>query len=180
MMRRVGFCWLAGLMMIASPVAAEEPAQVTVKGLHLCCQGCSVFLGAGLKDIQGMSDLEIDRKSRTANFSVSDKDVLKRALQGIADVGMFGEVTFEGKPVDFPVEKIDADKKQTRVTFMEVHLCCPSCAKAVSKAFEDNSEVLSVDCDVTKRTVTLTGDDLDPAKLRASLHKAGFHGKLKP
>ncbi len=83
-----------------------------------------------------------------------------------------------GKAVEFPVEKLEGDRKADRVTFDGVHLCCKGCVRSVLEAFAGAPEIAAVDCDLKKRTVTLTGQAIPLAAARKRLVAAGFYGTV--
>lgn len=157
---------------------AADLAPVQLESLHLCCGKCSDALTEALASVEGINDIDIDRKKGTARFVSPNTDKTEAALAAMAAAGFFGTARQADKEVDIPAEEIDADLKADRIVFTGVHLCCGGCARGVAKGFADQKDVVAVDCDTDAGTVTLTGKDLPVAEMRDTLNKAGFHGKL--
>lgn len=163
---------------IATAIEAADRAPVQLEKLHLCCGACSKALAEALGSVEGIEEIDIDRKAGSAHFVSSSDDKTKAALAAMAEAGFFGAVTQGDKEVAVPTEEIDAELKADRIVFTGVHLCCGGCARGVAKGYADLKDVVAVDCDTDAGTVTLSGKDLSVAEMRDALHKAGFHGTL--
>lgn len=157
---------------------AADRAPVQIEELHLCCGKCSDALTEALASVDGINDIDVDRKTGSARFFSPSAEKTEAALAAMASAGFFGTALQGDKVLAIPAEEIDADLKSDRIVFTGVHLCCGGCARGVAKGFEDQKEVVAVDCDTDAGTVTLTGKDLSVAEMRDTLNKAGFHGKL--
>jgi copper chaperone CopZ len=168
---------LACLLPAAARAAADD--QVEITGLHLCCGGCVAELEEALEEVEGLSDLKVDRAKRTARFRVPDAATRNAALEAVAAAGFYGTAMHDEEPVPMIAEADIKEAKTDRMVLTGVHLCCAGCTKAVVKAFEEVEEVVAVDCDLESRTVTLTGKDLDVAAIYERLHEAGFHGRME-
>jgi copper chaperone CopZ len=166
-----------GLM--ASPAAA---AQVQVKGLHLCCGSCVSAVEGSVGEVAGVSKLAVDRGGGSAEFTTTGPDVTAKALAALAKAGMYGTVTVDGKPAEFPAVKVKAGTQAEKVVFEDVHLCCRACSNGVVRALEKDDVIGIIDCDQKQSLVTITakgGSQLDVAAVQAALNKAGFHAKLR-
>ncbi|MGD9644200.1 MAG: heavy-metal-associated domain-containing protein [Pirellulales bacterium] len=167
------------LSLVPAGARAAKVDQVEIAGLHLCCGGCVAELEQALEEVEGVSDLSIDRKSRTARFRVPDAATRNAALEAVTAAGFYGTAMHHEEPVPMIAATISEPTKADRIVLTGVHLCCAGCTKAVVKALEDVESVVAVDCDLKSRTVTLTGKDLDVAVIYEQLHQAGFHGRME-
>ena len=180
MFARSHFVALAGLLVLsgATRVAAADRTPVQVEKIHLCCGKCSKDLSEALSSVEGIEQVEVDRKTGSARFISPSDEKTQEALGAMEEAGFFGTATQGDKKLAVPSEKIDTDLKADRIIFSGVHLCCGGCAKGVVKGYADLKDVVAVDCDTDEGTVTLTGKELSVAEMRDALHKAGFSGKL--
>lgn len=167
------------VLSLALSVRADETTAVEIKGLHLCCRGCEEALNAALSSVDGVHDLQINRKVQQATFTADNDEALRAVGLAMTEAGFFGEVTAGGEPYVVVVEEIDENETTDRVTFDGVHLCCGGCARAIVRAFADYDSVVAVDCDTDDGTVTFTGQGFKLADVRNLLHKAGYHGRVK-
>lgn len=162
----------------AAIVVAADRTPVQVERIHLCCGKCSKNLSEALGSVEGIEQIEVDRKTGSARFISPSDEKTAAALGAMEQAGFFGTATQGDKKLTVPSEKIDADLKADRIVFSGVHLCCGGCAKGVVKGYVDSQDVVAVDCNIEEGTVTLTGKELSVADMRDALHKAGFGGKL--
>lgn len=164
--------------LVSVPVQAEE---VELKGLHLCCGGCVVALETAL-EVDGVSDVAIDRRTGTATFKTKDAKTTKAALKSVNKEGFYGATKVDGEKAEFPVKAVQAGTKAEKAVFEGVHLCCGACTRGVVRALEKEESLAEILCDRKAGTVTLEskgGAELDVAKLQKLLNKAGFGGSLK-
>ncbi len=179
---RAHFSALTGLILTLSATPALAGEAIEISGLHLCCGGCVAAVEEALSGVEGISDIEVDQKSRTATFSADDEKAVTAAGAALLNAGFFGEQKRGDKTAPLTISdtaKIDAGTKVDRAVFDNVHLCCKLCSVSVTKSLKDVKEVIAVDCDTKAHTVTLTGKDFDVAAALEALHSAGFHGTLR-
>lgn len=169
--------WALGLLLAASSATAEE-IKIELTGLHLCCGGCSAALAEALADVSGLLDKSIEQEAGSAAFFVADTAAADAALAAVAKAGFGAAVKRQGQTAAFPAEKIDPELRQDVLRFQGVHLCCKGCVRGVLKAFEGAAEVVSVDCDLKARTVTLSGKNISVAGAQKRLIAAGYYGTL--
>ncbi|MBX3412877.1 MAG: heavy-metal-associated domain-containing protein [Pirellulales bacterium] len=166
------------LLFGATSVGAADRTPVQLENMHLCCKTCSNDLTDALSSVEGIEQIEVDRKTASARFLSPSDEKTQEALGAMAEAGFFATATQGDKKLTVPTEKIEPELKADRIVFEGVHLCCGGCAKGVVQGYTDLTDVVAVDCDVDERTVTLTGKELSVAQMREALHKAGFSGKL--
>jgi copper chaperone CopZ len=165
--------------LVATSSLAADDNLVEITGVHLCCGGCVAALEEALDEVEGLSELSIDREKQTARFRVPDAKTRTAAFEAVAKAGFYGTAMHGEEPVPMIADAETSESKTDRLVLTGVHLCCPSCTKAVVKAFEDVESVVAVDCDIEAGTVALTGKDIDAALVFEHLHQAGFHGTVE-
>lgn len=73
-----------------------------------------------------------------------------------------------------------ADAQERRLTLSGVHICCPACTKAITGAIE-KVDLVNVEVDQEKKTVTLKGEDgvtrQHAMQALKALADAGFYGE---
>jgi copper chaperone CopZ len=168
----------AGLVCVVSTVTALA-GDVSVKDVHLCCGACVKDANAALKDIDGISDVGIDRNTKTITFKAADEKAAKKAIDELAEAGFHGAATLDKKELKFPESGAEKGKKVNTLTIEGVHLCCGQCVKLAQEALKDLPGAKEVKIDREAKTVTITGADIDQADAVAALNKGGFHGTLK-
>ncbi len=156
-------------------VAANlQAAEVSTKGVHLCCGACTKAVAKALGKVDGVTDAACDREAGTVTFKAIDAKTATGGLRALARAGFYGKSTIDGKEARFPAPKIKPGTKSDKVALRGVHLCCGGCVKAAEAAVKAVKGVESVTTDSKKRTVTATGTDIDTAAAVAALNKAGF------
>ena len=154
--------------------------EATLSDVHLCCGACVRALDKALGEVDGVKEVKVDQKKGQASFETDGRKALDEALKAVTLAGFFGQAQYDGRDIDLPSEPAEKDATADRATFEGVHLCCKGCAKAVTEAVKEHENVIAVDCDTKKGTVLFVGTEMQLSKLLDALHKAGFHGRLKP
>lgn len=175
--RSIGLAVASFLVCSSVDLSAEE-IKTQLAGMHLCCGGCTAALVEALSEVPGVRDVDVKQKESAASFVTSDVETADAALRAVAKAGFGCTVKRQGETVDFPVEKLDKDATADTVVFTGLHLCCKGCANSVVKSFEDLPTVASVDCDLKKRTATLTGKRISLLAVQKRLMAAGFYGAV--
>jgi copper chaperone CopZ len=176
------FSAVAGVVLLCAVAPALSAEMVEISGLHLCCEGCVSAVEEALGDVVGISAIEVDQQARTATFSADDAEAVEGAGAALLNAGFFGDLkkASETSPLKLPENaQISAGTEADRAVFDNVHLCCKSCTRGVTKSLADLKAVVAVDCDIKAHTVTLTGKDMDLSAVLEALHAGGFHGTLR-
>ncbi|MCH8829324.1 MAG: cation transporter [Planctomycetes bacterium] len=173
------FSLLFAVAIVAASPVLVPAADVSLSGTHLCCGGCAKSVAKVLGGITGVEDAACDLKTKTVTFKAAEADIAKKALRALAKAGFYGTAKVDGKAVKFPAQKIKKGTKNDTVVLRGVHICCGQCIKAIAAAVKGVSGVESPACNKKKRTVTLTGKDIDVAAAIAALNKAGFSARYK-
>ncbi|WP_166825232.1 hypothetical protein [Thalassoroseus pseudoceratinae] len=169
---------VAAIAMIGGIVDSAAAADVTIKGVHLCCGRCVKDVADALDGIEGVSGVSADRNSKVVNFNVKDDKAAKAGVQALADYGFGGNAVHEDKPLAFPSPGIKKNAKGNEVTFEGVHLCCGGCVVGAKKAVQDVEGVAQIAIDREEKTVKLTGSKISFAKAFAALKNGGYFGTL--
>jgi mercuric ion binding protein len=173
---------LKALMSIACVVAiltsclANADAKIEIKQLHMCCDGCAEEVENTLKKIEGVKDVLVTKKSRTARFTASSNEVAQKAVDALASDGFHGEVNQAS--VAFKADSGVTKGKVTSLTVTGFHNTCPGCVKSFRVALKKVSGVTGDDCKSGVTTCTVKGS-FDAAELVEALNKEGFHVKVK-
>ena len=154
-----------------------QAADVSAKGVHLCCGACAKAVATALGKVDGVTDAACDREAGTVTFKATDAKTARGGLVALARAGFYGKSPIDGKETRFPGRKAKEGTKSNTVALRGVHLCCGGCAKAAAAAVKGVKGVESVTCDNMKRTVMATGTDIDVAAAVAALNKAGFSAR---
>ena len=70
--------------------AARAETKVELKGVHLCCPGCTKAVGDILKKVDDVKGA-CDAKAGTVTITAKDDEAAKKALQALADGGFHGD-----------------------------------------------------------------------------------------
>jgi periplasmic mercuric ion binding protein len=170
-------CLLLSLSVCLLSVPALA-AEAKVSKSHICCGGCVSGIEEALGKVEGLTDISIDKDSKTISFQAADKMTARRGLRALNRAGFGGEAKVDGKLVKPPAANVEKGTKADEVKLTRLHLCCPACTKAVEGAVSKVDGVTSVTCDEEKGTCTATGKDVEVLAVIEALQKAGFNGTL--
>lgn len=155
---------------------AQAESKIEVKQLHMCCSGCAEEVENILKKVDGLTDIQVTRKTRTATFSAPSTSVAQKALDALAEDGFYGQV--DDKTIAFKADSGVKKEKVTSLTLTGFHNTCPGCVKAFRVALKKVDGVTGDDCKPSVTTCTIKGN-FDAAVLVEALNKEGFHVKVK-
>lgn len=162
---------VTALVVFAGNVSAEE--KVSLSGLHLCCGKCVKGVNGAIDKVDGAT-ATFDKDAGTGVVTATDKATAQKALDELAAAGFHGAV--EGSSVAF-VDDSGAKGKTKSLTVSEVHNCCGSCAKGLTKAVNtvEGAKIENLEKKATSFTVS---GDFDAKKLVKALNDAGYHVKV--
>ena len=156
-------------------MAQRTAIEVTLTGVHLCCQGCVNAVDAALENVEGVES-RCDMDNGTVTLTASDDATAQKALDAIAAAGFYGSMDNEQLAMT-AVSNIPQGKvKSLKVS--GIHNCCDLCCEAIKQAI---ATVDGVTGDTAKPGVTtfeVTGD-FDAAALVKALNAAGFSARVK-
>lgn len=155
---------------------AQAESKIEVKQLHMCCSGCAEEVENILKKVEGLTDIQVTRKTRTATFSAPSTSVAQKALDALAEDGFYGEVNDKG--IAFKADSGVKKEKVKSLTLTGFHNTCPGCVKSFRVALKKVDGVTGDDCKPSVTTCTVKGN-FDAAALVEALNKEGFHVKVK-
>jgi copper chaperone CopZ len=166
---------------VVSLVAMRLPdVKVEVKGLHLCCGGCS---GAATGAINGAGgkDAKADQASGTITFSASNEKNAQKALDALAKAGFYGDTGNKQLSIKddsgIVVNPKKPAPKVTMLTFTGVHNCCGGCAKGIKAALAKCEGYESDDVKDKEDKFTVKGN-FDAAAMVKALNDGGYHGAI--
>lgn len=165
---------LISLLIWTNHVKAES--KIEVKQLHMCCSGCAEEVENILKKVDGLSDVQVTKKTRTATFSAASPFAAQKAVDALAQDGFYGEVN--DKSVTFKADSGVKKEKVTSLTLTGFHNTCPGCVKSFRVALKKVDGVTGDDCKPSVTTCTVKGN-FDAAALVEALNKEGFHVRVK-
>lgn len=166
---------LAAVMSLGAAVAAQA-GEISIKGVHLCCGACEKAAKAALADLEGVTEVKVDKEAKTISYTAADEKAAKKGIEKLAETGFHGDATLDKKEITFPESGAKKGNKSNVIVITGVHLCCGACEKGAKKALDG---IGTFECDRATRTITLSGKDLDVAAAIAALNKGGFHGTIK-
>lgn len=171
------FTLLAGIAcLIFWTNQAQAESKVEVKQLHMCCSGCAEEVEKILKKVEGLTDIQVTKKTRTATFLAPSSSVAQKALDALAEDGFYGESS--DKNLAFKSDSGVKKEKVTSLTVTGFHNTCPGCVKSFRVALKKVDGVTGDDCKPGVTTCTVKGN-FDAAALVEALNKEGFHVKVK-
>ena len=171
------FAVLSGLVLVFLPSTyAKAEMKVEIKQVHMCCAGCAEEVEGILKKVDGLTNVSVTKKSRTATFSAPDATTAQKAIDALAQDGFHGQVS--DKSIAFKNDSGVKNEKVTSLTVTGFHNTCPGCVKSFRVALKKVDGVTSDDCKPKVTTCTIKGN-FDAASLIEELNKEGFHVTIK-
>lgn len=153
-------------------------ADVTVKGVHLCCGRCVKDVADALDGVKGVSNVSADRNSKVVTFSAADAEAAKSGVEALADNGFGGAATYGDKLIAFPDAGVKKNASGSEIVFEGVHLCCGGCVVGAKKAVQNVDGVAKIAIDREEKTVKLTGEKISFSDAFAALMKGGYYGTV--
>jgi hypothetical protein len=86
---------VAAVLCLAGLAPAET--KVELKGVHLCCPGCTKAVADILKKVDDVKGT-CNQKAGTVTITAKDDEAAKKALQALADGGFHGETDNKAWP----------------------------------------------------------------------------------
>jgi copper chaperone CopZ len=171
--------FFAAFALLFAAAGATFAGDVEIKGVHLCCGACVRAVGATLADVDGVSGAACDREEKTVSFTATDEESAQAAIDALAEAGFHGAATHGDDELEFPESGAEVDAKSDSITVSNVHLCCPTCVRAVAAAVNEVEGVNEASCDRENGTCSVSGSDISVEALVAALNEAGFNATIK-
>ena len=171
----------SALFIASFALLATTPAYsgtVTVRGPHLCCDGCRTIADAALSEVDGVSGISCDLNTKVISYKADGDKAAEAGIKALATAGFFGTASHDKKPLKYPISGAKKGTKSNSILLSGVHLCCTACVTASQKALEDVKGVTLIDIDRNEKTIKLTGDSIGILDAIAALNKAGFYCRL--
>ena len=165
------------LSIIAAAALAQlaQAADVTVNltKVHLCCDKCVTGVEKAVSAVDGVTTA-IDKTKGTVAITAPDIGAAQKAVDALTKACYFAETSDAGIKIDASTGAKGAKVQSLKVE--GVHLCCPSCVKAVHKAVMGVPGVTGENSEKGAKSFVVTGDFTD-SDVFAALQKAGLTGK---
>lgn len=152
----------------------QSEAHVQLKGVHLCCGGCTNAIATAL---EGMSSVafQCDTEHGTVTLTAKDNAMVQQALDAIAGAGLHGE-TGNTYPAIKPEPNIPPGKVQ-RLKVSGIHNCCQLCNGAIKGAIKSVPGITGDTARSGETSFEVMGNFAADELLKA-LNTAGFHAKV--
>lgn len=156
------------------PSTDKTKTNVQLKGIHLCCGGCTDAVATALKGMPGLA-FQCDMEHGIVDLTAKDNFVAQRALDAIAGAGFHGE-TGDANLAMKPESNIPPGKVQ-KLKVSGIHNCCQGCTEAIQGAINSVPGVTGDTVQPGKTSFEVTGN-FAADKLFRALNAAGFHAKM--
>ena len=176
-MRNLAFVATAVVVSFVAISARAADVSVTLKHVHMCCEGCAEEVTEILKKVDGVTGVATDEKSTSAKFTARDTKTAQKALDALAADGFHGD---PGDVKEFAF-KNDSGVKPGQVKSLTVtgfHNTCSGCVKSFRDVIKGVKGVTGDNAKAKVTTATVTGD-FEAAELVKALNQAGFHVKVR-
>lgn len=167
------FSMFTAAVLVSGSIATA--GEVKLSETHLCCGACVKAVEAALTDVDGVSDVKVDKDAKTVTFTSTDAKTARGGIVALAKAGYGGKATHAGKEMKLP-KGFKEDGSADTVTVRGLHNCCAGCAKSITAALTKVEGVSDVKC--KEKACTITGTNVSYAKVIAALHEAGLHGNI--
>jgi mercuric ion binding protein len=154
---------------------ASAESKVELKGVHLCCPGCTAAVGKILKTVDGVKG-KCDQKAGTVALAADDDKTLQKALDALAAGGFHGDTG--NKDLAMKDDSGATKGKVKNLELTDVHNCCKMCCKAIKEAVKKVDGVESDTAKPETDTFEVKGN-FDAAEVVKALNAAGYHVKVK-
>lgn len=148
--------------------------SIEIKGVHLCCKGCSGAVEKAVAKIPGAT-VKVDKDSGTVTLSGADPATVQGAADAMVAAGFFG--TCSDPDVKLPTGGGAKGKKVRSLTVQGVHLCCGECVSAVEKAIAKVEGAKAHTAVKGAKSFEVTGSFNDKQLMQA-LEKEGLSGTV--
>ena len=157
-----------------APLTRAADVSITLTNVHMCCQKCVDGANKAVSKVDGATAVP-DKTTRTVILTGPDTATVQKAVDALTKAGFYGGCSDQSIKIDGETGA-KGEKVQT-LKVKGVHLCCPSCVKAVNKALTAVPGVTTNTAAVKVEVFEVTGDFKDTDVLEA-LKKAGLLGKV--
>lgn len=164
----------------APATVPESETSLVLSGVHLCCAGCEdavAAIGTDPKNpLPAGVTLTPDRKTGTITVKAPSGKEAQAALRAVLNAGYYGTSDHEAikiaelKPDDFTADTM---------TLTNLHLCCGSCVKALTKAVESVEGVKAAEAESGADRALVTGTSFKTYEVMQALREAGFGGSFR-
>lgn len=152
----------------------QTEAHIQLKGVHICCGGCTDAIATALEEIPGVA-FQCDMEHGIVALAAKDNAVAQQALDAIAGAGLHGE-TGNAHLAIKPEPNIPSGKVRI-LKVSGIHNCCQLCAEAIKNAIKSVPGVTGDTVRPGETSFEVIGHFAADELLKA-LNAAGFHAKM--
>ena len=157
------------------PSSAQTEVQVHLRGVHLCCGGCTSAVDDAVAGVVGARS-RCDLDAGTVAVVARDRDAARKALDAIADAGLHGGS--DDPTLTMRTESHLPPGEVQKLTVFGVHNCCDLCRDAIKGAVASVPGVAGTTVQAGETSFDVVGR-FSAAELLRSLNAAGFHARVK-
>jgi copper chaperone CopZ len=157
-----------------APLTRAADVTITMTNVHMCCQTCVDGANKAVSKVDGATAVP-DKTTRTVVLTAPDTATAQKAVDALTQAGFYGGCSDASIKIDGETGAKGEMVKTLKIK--GVHLCCPSCVKAVNKALTSVPGVTTNTAAKGVEVFEVTGDFKDSDVLEA-LKKAGLLGKV--
>jgi copper chaperone CopZ len=161
-----------GLCLIATSAFAET--KVEVKGVHLCCPGCTKAANKAVADSGARSTA--NQGLKTIFITANDDAAAQKALDALAAAGFHGKT--DSDKLKVPDAKDVPAGKVKKLELTGAHNCCGACNTAIKNALKKVPGVTGDTAAANSKEFSVEGD-FSAADAVKALHDAGYHVEVK-
>jgi len=153
---------------------ARADVSVTISKVHLCCDKCVKGANKAVTSVEGAT-AAADKAEGKVVITAPDAATAQKAADALIKAGFYGESG--DASVKITCQTGAKGEKVQTLKVEGVHICCPSCVKALKKVLAAVPGVTADTVTKGEASFTVTGDFKDSDVFDA-LQKAGFTGKV--
>jgi copper chaperone CopZ len=163
-------------VVLALTLALSAGAETAVKltDVHLCCQSCVKGVQKIVSKVDGVTAVS-DMDERIISLTGPDVATVQKAVNALVAGGFYGKSS--DPAITLNSETGAKDEKVKSMKVEDLHLCCPSCVKAVNKVLGGVAGV--TDNNATKGATSFTiNGDFNEKDVMVAFQKVGLTGHV--
>ena len=167
---------LASIVIALTLTLSARAADTSVKltDVHLCCESCVKGVQKVVSKVDGVTATS-DMDEKTVSLTGPDVATVQKAVDALTASGYYGKSSDAAITVNSDTGAKDEKVKSLNVE--GVHLCCPSCVKAVNRVLGGVSGVTDNTATKGAKSFTITGD-FNEKDVMVAFQKAGLTGHV--
>jgi mercuric ion binding protein len=164
----------AALAVCALAGTALAETKVEVKGVHLCCPGCTKAVNKAIADSGARSTA--NQGVKTVFITAADDAAAQKAVDAMAAAGFHGKT--DSDKIKMPEAKDVPAGKVKKLEVTGAHNCCGACNNAIKGALKKVAGVTGDTAAANNKDFAIEGD-FSAADAIKALYDAGYHVEVK-